>query len=259
MQTSRKRRGFTLIELLVVIAIIAILAAILFPVFARARESARRASCMSNLKQIGLGVMMYVQDYDEAYPPVYNSTISVATARYWVTIVQPYQKNTQVFYCPSSPIKKPTAYYGVYGANTSVFKNSSRPVLKLASVVSPAATYMLMDSGDYAAVPTASVNSASYHSYAPGIGDVGGNCSSIDATSYPDYLADCQSGRHFGGMNISFTDGHVKWLKSDIVYNEGVKCGASVVSSGEFAGSYCGNTSGSINNKSAWNPLVDNS
>ena len=63
-----RRKAFTLIELLVVIAIISILAAILFPVFARARESARRTSCLSNLKQIGLGIMMYVQDYDETYP-----------------------------------------------------------------------------------------------------------------------------------------------------------------------------------------------
>lgn len=68
---NQKRKAFTLIELLVVIAIIAILAAILFPVFARARENARRSSCLSNLKQIGLGAMMYIQDYDERYPQAY--------------------------------------------------------------------------------------------------------------------------------------------------------------------------------------------
>ena len=71
-----RRSGFTLIELLVVIAIIAILAAILFPVFARARESARRTSCISNLKQLALGTMMYAQDYDETYPMSYQDAVA---------------------------------------------------------------------------------------------------------------------------------------------------------------------------------------
>src|SRR5690349_3905542 len=70
-RSSRVRRGFTLIELLVVIAIIAILAAILFPVFAQAREKARQSSCLSNMKQIGSALLMYVQDYDEVWPPSY--------------------------------------------------------------------------------------------------------------------------------------------------------------------------------------------
>ena len=93
------RRAFTLIELLVVIAIIAILAAILFPVFARARENARRSSCQSNLKQIGLGMFQYTQDYDEKMPfartgaPNYNS---------WAGNIQPYIKSLQVFACPSN-------------------------------------------------------------------------------------------------------------------------------------------------------------
>ena len=81
-RTLRPQRGFTLIELLVVIAIIAILAAILFPVFARARENARRASCLSNAKQILLGAMQYSQDYDEKYNPEYNYGAG-ATAAYW--------------------------------------------------------------------------------------------------------------------------------------------------------------------------------
>src|SRR5690606_13298398 len=105
------KRGFTLIELLVVIAIISILAAILFPVFARARENARRASCMSNLKQIGLGIMMYTQDYDETYPRCLQidaatppDDIRWVSGNYWVwqQMIQPYVKNYQIFRCPSS-------------------------------------------------------------------------------------------------------------------------------------------------------------
>lgn len=109
-RTSAKT-GFTLIELLVVIAIIAILAAILFPVFARARENARRSSCQSNEKQIGLGVLQYVQDYDEHMPYInywsnlpYNDAWGSAYKKdsyTWRTAVYPYLKSAQVFYCPS--------------------------------------------------------------------------------------------------------------------------------------------------------------
>ncbi|NPV45908.1 MAG: DUF1559 domain-containing protein [Armatimonadetes bacterium] len=109
----QSRRGFTLIELLVVIAIIAILAAILFPVFARAREQARRTSCLSNLKQLALAAMMYGQDYDELLPvgaTQGNSLWNVVQGLY------PYVKNSQVFYCPSisilaayDPLLSPTA------------------------------------------------------------------------------------------------------------------------------------------------------
>jgi prepilin-type N-terminal cleavage/methylation domain-containing protein/prepilin-type processing-associated H-X9-DG protein len=114
---SRHHRGFTLIELLVVIAIIAILAAILFPVFARARENARRASCQSNLKQLGLGVAQYVQDYDELMPPAdtwdYGSHTAFLPAGAWcvyqtpgkffkwMDAILPYTKSTQIYYCPS--------------------------------------------------------------------------------------------------------------------------------------------------------------
>ena len=93
------KKAFTLIELLVVIAIIAILAAILFPVFARARENARRSSCMSNLKQIGLGTMQYTQDYDE-YLPNDNYGNALTDAK-WMDVVYPYIKSEQLFTCPS--------------------------------------------------------------------------------------------------------------------------------------------------------------
>jgi prepilin-type N-terminal cleavage/methylation domain-containing protein/prepilin-type processing-associated H-X9-DG protein len=96
-------RGFTLIELLVVIAIIAILAAILFPVFGRARENARRASCSSNLKQIGIGIAQYTQDYDEKFPMVDQGLLGVGTQGYpFHARLQPYIKSTQVFSCPSN-------------------------------------------------------------------------------------------------------------------------------------------------------------
>src|SRR6201985_294498 len=91
--------AFTLIELLVVIAIIAILAAILFPVFAQARESARRTSCLSNVKQMGLAFAMYNQDYDETTPAVIHLNGSNADPDFW-SIIQPYIKNVSMFYCP---------------------------------------------------------------------------------------------------------------------------------------------------------------
>jgi len=128
MTTKTNNRGFTLIELLVVIAIIAILAAILFPVFAQARESARKAACLSNTKQLGLGIMMYVQDYDEMYPcnnwdtpplgtidndsrdPKYPAAIT------WMWHVMPYMKNRQILVCPSDPNPK-SGWTGYDAAN----------------------------------------------------------------------------------------------------------------------------------------------
>lgn len=107
-----RSRAFTLIELLVVIAIIAILAAILFPVFAQARESARQATCISNEKQMGLGIMMYVQDYDETYPMAYyyvNGATSKNGYVQWTGLVDPYVKqlkgNTSIWVCPSHPLR----------------------------------------------------------------------------------------------------------------------------------------------------------
>lgn len=102
----RKQHGFTLIELLVVIAIIAILAAILFPVFAQARESARSTSCISNTKNIATAQLMYSQDYDESIIPWMNVNRNVSTfaqmkAAAWTSTIQPYIKNTQVLFCPS--------------------------------------------------------------------------------------------------------------------------------------------------------------
>ncbi|MGE5531121.1 MAG: DUF1559 domain-containing protein, partial [Bacteroidota bacterium] len=113
------RRGFTLIELLVVIAIIAILAAILFPVFAKAREKARQSSCLSNVKQLSLAMMQYVQDYDESFPMAWCYFGTPEAMQIWKIHVAPYVKNTQVFVCPSCGIFNQPGNSD-YGVNTSV-------------------------------------------------------------------------------------------------------------------------------------------
>ncbi len=100
-----RRRGFTLIELLVVIAIIAILAAILFPVFARARDAARKTTCTSNLKQLGTAILMYAQDYDECLVPVAVGTCQQPDNYTWGDLIQPYAKNTGLLWCPSNSAK----------------------------------------------------------------------------------------------------------------------------------------------------------
>lgn len=103
----RKRKGFTLIELLVVIAILAILAAILFPVFSQAREKARAATCLSNLRQMALGMRMYAQDYDELYPPHRLGTGAVYPRAYtWRAAIFPYLKNVDFQRCPSNAFNR---------------------------------------------------------------------------------------------------------------------------------------------------------
>jgi prepilin-type N-terminal cleavage/methylation domain-containing protein/prepilin-type processing-associated H-X9-DG protein len=219
-------KGFTLIELLVVIAIIGILAAILFPVFARARESARRASCMSNLKQIGLGIMMYTQDYDEGYPFTRNFEYTGAAQDWWYNFLQPYVKSKQVFYCPS--ISNKNIYYN-YGNNTTIMVDNASdsqhtaPV-KMSALTSPASTYLSMDAGAWYMGPDHLTEVLTSHTislghFLPGAGEVFGIASASCGGSSYDHN-DCESGRHFLGINMAFADGHVKWLKTATVYNE---------------------------------------
>ncbi len=121
-----QKRAFTLIELLVVIAIIAILAAILFPVFAQAREKARQTSCLSNTKQMALGFMMYKQDYDETFPSAYfhnNFVAGGGSAGYvhWSGMINPYVKNWQMYTCPSDATRGwgPTCGFGPASPDTN--------------------------------------------------------------------------------------------------------------------------------------------
>jgi prepilin-type N-terminal cleavage/methylation domain-containing protein/prepilin-type processing-associated H-X9-DG protein len=144
----RRRDGFTLIELLVVIAIIAILAAILFPVFAKAREKAREISCASNEKQIGLAVLQYVEDYDEIFPFWWNGSGNLTmpppagVCVMWTEGVQPYVKSRQIFKCPSDTWNNET---GSYLGNDCGLAYNDYPPVGLAACGTPSQTIMVME------------------------------------------------------------------------------------------------------------------
>ncbi|NPV49408.1 MAG: prepilin-type N-terminal cleavage/methylation domain-containing protein [Armatimonadetes bacterium] len=182
-----RRRGFTLIELLVVIAIIAILAAILFPVFAKAREKARQTSCLANVKQLSLGILMYAQDYDEKL----MRHCYCYTGSCWAYNVQPYVKNTQILRCPS--------WDGIsYGYNMQAVD-----CLKLASIKSPADLMLIADSRRKTSSGT--LAAVAFLNHAPNGGACGwSGCNSTDA---------CTSEIHNDGLNVGFCDGHAKWMK----------------------------------------------
>jgi len=193
------RRGFTLIELLVVIAIIAILAAILFPVFARAREKARQTSCLSNIKQIGLGMQMYAQDYDETMPSgLYCNWTSGGPYGCHGMVLQPYIKNLNILECPSlrgwslSParVEPPTTWYGSYGWNHMV---SGR----MGAITAPASMVYVFDCRS----PWIDYNGAVWDRVSGrGIMKYYGN-------------ADQPTDWHNDGLNVGFVDGHAKWTK----------------------------------------------
>jgi prepilin-type N-terminal cleavage/methylation domain-containing protein/prepilin-type processing-associated H-X9-DG protein len=234
MKSTRVNRnhGFTLIELLVVIAIIAILAAILFPVFSRARENARRTSCASNLRQLGMGMLQYSQDYDERYPS--GTNISDAQAgRGWAGQLYPYVKSKGVYTCPSTNAQ-PNATGGVpisYGYNMAYARLAFRTngiiydLKPLSAFTAPAKTIMLVEvdgsSNDGAGnvydpsaretgtmVTTLSNsldNSNAYTVTGPIPGSVvSKSCSPTRACNWGDP-------RHFDGANYLLADGHVKF------------------------------------------------
>lgn len=207
--TKQKLKGFTLIELLVVIAIISILAAILFPVFARARENARRASCMSNLKQWGLAQMMYVQDYDESLSGARKYL--GATPVIWVQLLEPYSKSRQMELCPNGTFNNSGREYPSYGYN--YYLGIDGTVVKLAAMQSPSETVMFVDS--WAGLPSPNENLGSYLVYPPSVITSLCSCSDWYLMKQPSNSA--YRGRiiqrHFDGANIAYADGHAKWSK----------------------------------------------
>jgi len=181
--------GFTLIELLVVIAIIAILAAILFPVFARARAKARQTACLSNVKQISLALEMYCQDNDESYPVVDH----LAGYGWWDPLF-PYVKNAQVFRCPAykAAATEPASDYllnGLFahGVSQGFFTDTSNQI----SI----------------AIRLPGCSEAGYHPWPDD------HSSWDDLTAYSEFEANIATSIHNGGSNYGFADGHAKWLK----------------------------------------------
>ena len=237
-----KRKGFTLIELLVVIAIIAILAAILFPVFAQAREKARGISCLSNGKQVGMAVYMYIQDYDENYPKSTDADDAYGTGKMqidsWPGLVSPYVKEPAAFACPSASADP--LGYGVFqsgeaqkghlrswGANTAVLAvqnvtmglgdpdgyNGDNVIIRsMASVPQPANTIVLCESYPGGVVvrqnPDGTIN-PSYWYWATIVEGIA--CIKNDPSN-GDYL---DVRRHMGGGNYAFADGHSKYLRAE--------------------------------------------
>lgn len=230
-------RGFTLIELLVVIAIISILAAILFPVFARARENARRASCLSNVKQLGMGMLQYAQDFDEMLPRIsicggptlatgFTSPASTASAcggepyrvHLWMHVIYPYVKSANVYNCPSAVDSAYSdtfdgSYMQMTNYGYNFYLNMDANLLQngrsLASVPWASRTPMLAESSNYRTDPDPKC--------------IPGHA----ATTYPELdwctttganTGDAPLGRHFNRTNLVYVDGHAKSvLRSDIV------------------------------------------
>jgi prepilin-type N-terminal cleavage/methylation domain-containing protein/prepilin-type processing-associated H-X9-DG protein len=195
-KNSRGRAtGFTLIELLVVIAIIAILAAILFPVFAQAREKARQASCLSNNRQYATATLMYVQDYDETYP--FEANMAGTCVSTFYQVVQPYVKNEQITQCPSEPkamklvdlVGAPcpgSPTYNSYSVNEAVFTNGFYPnavPTSLPAITKPAETAMTYDGNTI-----------------PGL--------------YPGTQIQAVQARHTATFNLNYADGHAKAVQA---------------------------------------------
>ncbi len=218
------RKGFTLIELLVVIAIIAILAAILFPVFAKAREKARQSTCASNLKQLGLAYTSYAQDYDEIIPGnQFNLDAADTTSKYvmkcgtriqfWPQYLEPYIKSTGVYECPSGlsaacgSLPNTPRSYAVNVTLVGCCGTSGGQ--KMANITKPSETVLMADAGVHFLFGDGG-SSYGWYTGTPHVDAPSGSPTWGDTWKWI-------ANRHSDGANVLWVDGHVKWMKEKTI------------------------------------------
>ncbi len=235
MKKYTRQPGFTLIELLVVIAIIAILAAILFPVFAKAREKARQTTCLSNEKQLGLGFLQYIQDNEEKLPTgIIGGADRFGTS--WDGQIYPYVKSAAVYRCPDDPNSGTSPNYPLsYAANADALRNDAPGWShgSISAFTAPTKTVMLMEIQDWVDDFTTPRTTVAYwnapvsegldlFASTPSATPVGAKrieTGPMGSTGYNDPGTTPDKGRHSDGSNFLFFDGHAKWLRGSAVSN----------------------------------------
>jgi prepilin-type N-terminal cleavage/methylation domain-containing protein/prepilin-type processing-associated H-X9-DG protein len=205
-----KERGFTLIELLVVIAIIAVLAAMLFPVFARARAKAEQTACLSNLKELALATTMYCDDYDDFYPISWNTTANLGFN--WSAAIYPYVKNLQVYNCPASGHNALWSPIGSgFGANANLLESDYGENPCLGSIGSsngcaPGQHWFLAITQGAVQHPSSMIML------------FGTNTPAFTFTNPDDGGTPNLETRHFNGGDVAYCDGHAQWLSQPVLY-----------------------------------------
>jgi prepilin-type N-terminal cleavage/methylation domain-containing protein/prepilin-type processing-associated H-X9-DG protein len=213
----KSRNGFTLIELLVVIAIIAILAAILFPVFAKVREKARQTSCSSNMRQLGLGMLQYSQDYDEHWP---SSKATSGFAAGWAGSIYPYVKSKSVFTCPDDNTSATSPNVPIsYAVNDNIsnlaISGGAQAATAAGAAVAPASSIMLFEVEKITGDPSNPAETSSLYQVdacdgGPGLEAMGTKIAGMNSCGMFEIGSNYV---HTNGSNLVALDGHVKFLR----------------------------------------------